>query len=206
MKILFAALVIMFSQQSFACADYNSEDKICPGDTVYKGSDYTLGAVVMGVNPYRKTATVRSNYSGNNASENVIDLHITRGCLDRVCVGELVFKGSEYTQGATVVAINPHKGLLTVKSVYSGNLAVESVRRIHMSRGCVHGICVGDKVYKGSEYTEGALVVGINHQEKTVTVKSVYSGNLQTENPKYLDITTLCADYSDYDRSRSMDY
>lgn len=206
MKILFAALVIIFSQQSFACADYDSQEKVCPGDIVYKGSDYAQGATVMGVNPYRKTATVRSNFSGNNASENVLDLYVTRGCLDRVCVGDLVYKGSDYNQGATVVAINPHKNLLTVKSVFSGNLAVESVRSIYLSRGCVHGICVGDKVYKGSDYTQGALVIGVNHHGKSVTVQSVFSGNLHVENPKYLDITTLCADYSDYDRRRSMDY
>lgn len=148
MKSFIAILTVFLAQQSFACIDYASQVKICPGETVYKGSSYSSGATILGVNQFKNTVTVRSNYSGNNNTENVTDLYITRGCIGHVCVGNVVYKGSSYSSGATVIAIN--------------------------------------------------------YQNRTVTVKSNYSGNLNVEDPRNLDVTNMCADYGQDYRQQSM--
>ena len=204
MKSFIAILTVFLAQQSFACIDYASQVKICPGETVYKGSSYSSGATILGVNQFKNTVTVRSNYSGNNNTENVTDLYITRGCIGHVCVGNVVYKGSSYSSGATVLAINPHQGTVTVKSNYSGNLNVEYSQGVDLVRGCLYGICVGDTVYKGSSYSSGATVIAINYQNRTVTVKSNYSGNLNVEDPRNLDVTNMCADYGQDYRQQSM--
>jgi hypothetical protein len=46
--------------------------------------------------------------------------------------------------------------------------------------------------------------LAINPHQGTVTVKSNYSGNLNVEDPRNLDVTNMCADYGQDYRQQSM--
>lgn len=180
MKKLLVLSLALITQQGLACIQV-SNAYICAGDTVFKGSSYSQGATVVAENQYSQQVTVRSNVSGNLALENVYDLDVTQGCLGEVCVGEKILKGSSYSQGANVVGINYSRQTLTVRSLVSGNLAVENLNDLEVTRGCIENLCVGDRVFKGTSYSQGADVQAINHYKRTVTVRSVVSGNLAVE-------------------------
>ncbi len=103
-------------------------------------------------------------------------------------VGDLVYKGTEYSQGAKVQGINQAQGRATIKSVYSGNIFTESISDLYLTRGCIYNVCVGSKVYKGSEYSQGAVVLAVNTTLQKAVIKSVYSGNLFVEDASNLDV------------------
>jgi hypothetical protein len=103
-------------------------------------------------------------------------------------VGDLVYKGTEYSQGAKVQGINQAQGRATIKSVYSGSVYTESISELYLTRGCIYNVCVGSKVYKGSEYSQGAMVLAINTNKGSVVIKSVYSGTLYVESVSSLDV------------------
>jgi hypothetical protein len=103
-------------------------------------------------------------------------------------VGELVYKGTEYTQGAKVQAINASQGRATIKSVYSGSVYTVSISDLYLTRGCIYNICAGSKVYKGSEYTQGATVLALNSNLQKVVIKSLYSGSIYVEDVSNLDL------------------
>lgn len=258
-RSLIAIFGCLLAHQAMAC-QVGGEAGICPGDVVYKGTDYSQGATVVAINRYKNTATVRSNYNGNMGEELIADLYLTEGCLGRICVSDTVFKGTDYSEGATIVAIHPSTGEVVARSVYNGNIAVESVSELYMSsgcqaklcvgetvykgtdysqgakivavqpnskqvlvrsnyngnigielasslsvtRGCIYGVCVGDIVFKGSDYSQGAQIIAVNRSERTVLVRSVYNGNISIEDPRDLSVTNACADYDEAVRESSM--
>ncbi len=181
MRKLFLLSLAMLSQQSWACINV-ADTYVCSGETVYKGSSYSQGAIVVAENPYYQQVTVRSNASGNLTVENVADLDLVKGCFGQVCVGQKVMKGQSYTQGATVMAINYTRQTITVRSVASGNLAVENAYDLDVTSGCSNNVCTGELVYKGTSYTQGARIEALNFSKGTATVRSVASGNLAQEN------------------------
>lgn len=188
--ILFLGLFTSFS--SFACIDIDSNLKICPNDIVYKGVDYKEGARVIAVNPRKETVTVKSIYSGSMGVESLEDLSLTVGCVQGVCVGETIFKDDMYRSGARVVAVNPKQGTVVVKSVYSGSLEVENPLNLSLPNGCVNNICVGETIFKGDHYKNGATVVAVNKGNKSLVVRSNYNNNLFGESAKIVDVTKGC--------------
>jgi len=189
-KLLLLSLALI-SQQGLACISV-ADTYVCAGETVYKGTSYSQGAIVVAENPYYQQVTVRSNVSGNLAVENVMDLDLTKGCLGQVCVGQKIMKGTSYSQGATVVAINYSRQSVTVRSVVSGNLAIESLYDLEVTSGCASNVCTGDLVYKGTSYSQGARVESLNFSKNFATVRSVVSGNLAQENLSDLYFTRGC--------------
>ena len=125
-------------------------------------------------------------------------------CIDigkelKICPNDVVFKGDDYIEGARVVAVNPRRQKVTVKSISSGILHVVAPDDLDITRGCTLGICVGDKVFKGDYYIEGARVVAVNPRRQKVTVKSISSGRLHVEAPDDLDIIDRCLEF-DFER------
>ncbi|MBY0412522.1 MAG: hypothetical protein K2Q18_00080, partial [Bdellovibrionales bacterium] len=119
MKKLLLVSSFLVAQQSFACVSAGSA-YICNGDLVYKGANYSQGAKVVGENPYAGQVTVRSVSSGSLYTENVQELDVAQGCFGDFCVNDRVYKGSNYSQGASIIAINYIKQTLTLRSVSSG--------------------------------------------------------------------------------------
>jgi hypothetical protein len=178
--------------------------RFCVNDLVYKGTDYSQGATIIAIHPSTGQVVARSNYNANLGVESVSDLYLTRGCIGKLCVDGLVYKGTDYSQGATIVAIQPNVNQVIVRSNYNGNLGIELASSLSVTRGCVYGVCVGDTIFKGSDYSQGAEVIAVNRSERTVLVRSVYNGNIGIEDPRDLSVTNACADYDEAVRESSM--
>ena len=94
--------------------------EVCVGDKVFKRAIYVQGATVIAVNEDKKKVLVRSNQNTKHLElENPRFLAATSGCVDNVCVGDLVFKGSSYEMGAAVVGINKKDKTVLVRSTYN---------------------------------------------------------------------------------------
>lgn len=100
------------------------------GEIVYKGDYYSKGATVEAINQFQGRATVRSINAGTVSSESISDLYLTRGCIYNLCVGKKVFKGSYYSKGATVEAINTTLQKAVVRSINSGAISIEDVANL----------------------------------------------------------------------------
>lgn len=114
-------------------------------------------------------------------------------------VGDLVYLGTKYGLGATVVAVNVRNDRATVKSIKSGSIYSEVLSDLDVAKGCLELVCVGDVVYLGTKYGSGATVVALNYKTQLATVKSNRSGNLFVEDIMQLEVTTQS---SLYDRSQ----
>lgn len=190
-KLLLLSLALA-SQQALACIPV-ATSMICSGDTVYKGASYSQGATVIAENSYAQQVTVRSKSTGSLFVENVANLDIANGCLGQLCVGTKVLKGSSYSQGANIIAINYYAQTFTVRSNSTGSMFVERGEDLDTTTGCIENLCIGEKVYKGSSYSQGANVIGFNYYRRTLNVRSNSSGSLFTENLNDVDVTKGCA-------------
>jgi hypothetical protein len=189
-KLLLLSLALA-SQQALACIPV-ATSMICSGDTVYKGSSYSQGATVIAENQYAQQVTVRSKSTGSLFVENVSDLDIANGCLGQLCVGTKVLKGSSYSQGATIIAINYYAQTLTVRSISTSSMFVERGEDLDVTNGCIENLCIGERVYKGNSYSQGATVIGINYYKRTVNVRSNSTSSLFSENLSDVDLTKGC--------------
>lgn len=201
-KIVIICAALFFSQQGFACI-HSGQFSVCSGDTVFKGDIYSRGAVVLGLNLYHKSASVQSNNNGEIHEENIADLDFTKGCVDHLCVGAKVYKGSDYSRGGTVLAVNPIHRTATVKSVNNGELKEEQIADLARTRGCLFGVCVGDKIYKGETYSHGGIVRATNFRTRLVIVESINNRELNVEDPRDLDLINACDDYGNEIREKS---
>ena len=113
----------------------------------------------------------------------------------KICPGDKVYKGTSYKKGAMVVEISYLKKTATVMTSLGGFIRVEDPRELYTTKGCVLGVCVGDKVVKGDKYLNGARVIAINHHKKSVTVKEIGFGNLGVEAVRDLDITERSSEF-----------
>ena len=96
---------------------------VCVGDKIFKRAIYGQGAIVLAVNEFKKTVLVRSISNPKHLeNENPRFLDSTSGCVGEVCVGDLVFKGSTYSKGATVVALNKKDKTVLVRSAYNPHI------------------------------------------------------------------------------------
>lgn len=136
MKFIGAFLTVVLVQQARACYEYNSQTQICTGDIVYKGNVYSTGAMILVESEFPNVLIVRSNFYSTIHFEKLTDLHIARGCIvaDEVCVGDLVAKSAAHSNGGVIIAINPHRRKVTVKSNYSGRLYEEYSHRIVLTK------------------------------------------------------------------------
>lgn len=125
-------------------------------------------------------------------------------CPGNICIGDLVFQGTFFSKGGTLMAANYNQGTATVKSINAGSLHQVNLADLDASRGCVMGACVGDVIYSPARtYSQGATVLGINDAKRTLTVKSVSSGKLYVEDASTIQVTTQSSAYSTQQRKAS---
>jgi hypothetical protein len=158
--------------------------RIHVGDLVYPISwEHTLGATVLSINPVTREIRIRSNYSGTVLTKHRSELAVAQGCIQsyqQACVGDLVHPRSwEHSLGATILGINPEIGLLMIKSNYSGKVVSKQLDELGLTTGCLHRICVGQKVYPRSwNHSLGATVIAINLGTQEFIIRSNYSGKV----------------------------
>ena len=175
MKKLLPLVLLVLSPHAFSCVTAG-QNIACNGDQVFKGDTYSKGATVISENRYSSTVTVRSNSSGKSYNEYVQDLDMTNVSLDAHRTNDKVFKGDSYSQGAVVVGVNLVKRSVTVRSVLSGNLFVETPESLDVTRGCLSEICAGSRALKvnnrGSSVSREYIVLGINSFNYTATIQT----------------------------------
>jgi hypothetical protein len=191
MKRILIIPLLLLTQQAFACINVPNA-VICNGDIVFKGPSYSQGAIIVGENPYAQQVTVQSKSTGSLYTEDIRALDVTRGCYGQFCVGSNVLKGASYSAGATIIGINYFAQTFTVKSASTGSLYVEQPYDLDATTGCLGDICVGEKIYKGTNYSQGATVIGENISKNTLTVKSASTNSLYVENLTDVDVTKGC--------------
>jgi hypothetical protein len=168
---------------------------MCVGDRVIP-SNYSAGyASIIAINTYKKTFTVKGNYSDNYSRYSAQSLATLSGCYRGVCVGENVIP-SDYSNGyATVIAFNPVSRVFTVKGNYSSTYGYYERGKLAREKGCVSGICVGDQVFP-DDYTAGyATVVAVSRENRTITLRGNYSSSYGRYSPERLAILKACEDY-----------
>jgi hypothetical protein len=111
----------------------------CVGDTVFPDSwEHAKGGRVVAVNPMTQKLAIVSNSSGNLQLNNERDVALTRGCIEGVCVGDLVYPDAwTHAYGGSVLAINFSSGVFRVLSKSSGNMSNFKVRSLAIGNVCV---------------------------------------------------------------------
>jgi hypothetical protein len=94
----------------------------CVGDTIYYRRLYDQGAMIMGINQKLKKITVKSHKSDLVKSHKIEEVHLAKGCMDKFCVGDTVFRGGIYPKGAILLAMDLEKRQVVVKSISSGDI------------------------------------------------------------------------------------
>jgi hypothetical protein len=165
MKKIFTMMLTLGTMTSFACTE-----ELCIGTRIIP-EGYTHGyADVVSYDSVKRFYTVKGNESTGYHLVTIRAISMMTGCLDNICVGDKVIPDS-YTFGyATVKGINHSLQTIVLQgshsSIYHRKLSLE----LAQTKGCLHGICVGDKVLPNN-YTEGyAVVNAINFTNSTVTV------------------------------------
>lgn len=197
-KIITVLVISFLGSSALACIARPNRISVCPGDMVYKGSEYSQGAVVVAVNSSAKTTTVRSIANGSLYSEWGADLYVTNGCLSsrrsrRLCVGNIIYKGGEYSKGGRVVGIHPETNMAIVLSISNNTLYVENGADLEAPGRCRGRICVGDLVFKDDEYSQGGIVESLNPNADLATVRSNSSNSSYSEPLSSLYTTFGCS-------------
>ena len=108
------ALVTLACAQSYAC-----DEAICVGDTVYRGSLYKEGGVVVFIDRAQSLAYLRV-LDNNHPREIIVpekfeNLDLTTGCIDQVCTGQLISLKLSPDQTMLVIGINPYTRAVLIK-------------------------------------------------------------------------------------------
>ncbi|MFZ4405609.1 MAG: hypothetical protein ACOYOK_16070 [Pseudobdellovibrionaceae bacterium] len=133
----------------------------------------------------------------------------------KICPGDTVYDGDLQIYGVTIVGVNPFDNTVIVRSKKYGYDYTETATNLDIISGCIGSVCVGDSVYSRfsadsydsygrSQFPNGFTVVAINPYLKRIIIKSKDYHILFEENPKDLYVTTMCADYSQDYRQKSM--
>lgn len=203
MKKTIALVTLLLSFGALACGQPGAVNSLCPGDTVHPdGWTHSQGGKVVSYNPSTGVIKVRSSSTGKTFNFGVRELGVTKGCLDHVCVGDMVHPDAwTHSQGANVVSINPHTRNIKVLSRSTGKTMNMSSRDLGLARGCSEGICVGDIVSPDSwTHSQGANVVSINPVTRVIKVLSRSTGKTANMAVRELGVMNYCADYSNDQR------
>lgn len=168
-----ALIALSFGAAESAQAGGECERKgtsyICAGDTVYDVNDGWKGTV-QGANPWTNQVTVTwvENGQGRYISRQTTaatprTLAVDVGCLKRFCVGDRVYDVNDGWQGR-IVGVNPYTNEAVInwnrneRRNYVDQRSAKSIERLALSRGCMHGFCVGDDVVDTSDGWRGRIV------------------------------------------------
>lgn len=144
--------------------------ELTPGTRVFPDA-YSQGyATVIGVHPSTGVVTVEGNISKNYNRYSADTIAFANGCFKGICVGERWLPQS-YSQGyATVIAINPQKGTLTVLGDQSDDYHRFTPGQLDSLKGCYSGFCVGERVLPDTYESGYATVVAVSPGRGVITV------------------------------------
>ena len=190
-KKLLAVLIgaVLISGLKTQACEHNAEQFICPGDIVI--SDDNISGKVLGVNPFQNTVAFYHSYSGITYTRPVSTLALGIGCLQGVCVGDIVI--SDDNISGKVLGVNPFQNTVAFYHSYSGITYTRPLSTLALGLGCIQGVCVGDIVI--SDDNISGKVIGVNPFQNTVAFYNSYSGNTFTKKVETLSSSQFCEAY-----------
>lgn len=192
MKYFLLGLFFVFSYSALACRG----TEICQGKKVIPDT-YSKGyARVVAINRSTKKITVKGNLSSKYHRFYRRDLAVTDGCLRGVCVGHKVIPDSYEKGYARVQAINQYSKKYVLKGNLSTKYGRNYKRSLALTKGCLRGICVGDKVFPDTYRKGYARVMAINPHTKKFTVKGNISSKYHRFYARRISLLEECLDYS----------
>ena len=200
------ALGALFATSASAsvCLQKHSQ-KICVGDVIHSMNYSSKGSSVIGINRYKETMTVSDRYSGERRVEKIKNVFLSSGCIDGVCIGDLVRSTDYSSQGSTITGINKITRTFIATDKYSGQRQLQKKNQFSIPQGCLAAICIGDTVHSGTKYSSrGTTVRAINKYQGTILVSDNYDGKRGNELPENLDIIKESPVYSDHVRFFNM--
>lgn len=93
------------------------------------------------------------------------------GSADLICPGDIVYPESYISGYATVIAVNPNTGIVTVKGVYESSYGRYTVNELAVPTGCLGSFCVGEQVIPESYSNRYATVIAVNPHSRKLTLK-----------------------------------
>lgn len=203
-KMLLSIGLILASVNAMACLEVKHNVKVCPGQTVFPDS-YTnpKGGKVLAVNTHTKTLTVVSHHTGGVARFSPQQVSLRNACFQNICHGTTIFPDTFYhTDGATVLAVNPFSGAITIVAKTTGGVTRIKSGQFSVGSGCISGICVKD-IVSPDDYTnpDGARVIAINRHTRKITVISKHTGGIGRYLPESLSVIDYCLEYSSRQRN-----
>jgi hypothetical protein len=188
-------LALAFSAASALACPRSQENLICTGDHVVTPDNYR--GVVIGINPYKKTLSVKYDGYSTISSFGVRELALGLGCVHNVCVGDRVVTPDNYV--ASVIGVNPYNNNAAVH--YDGYSTITSVNVAKLkTQGCLMGVCTGDSVITPDNYQ--GKVLGIDRWNGLVSVKYDGYSTISSFDIENISVTNYCTTYGDRDRQR----
>lgn len=191
MKYSLVLLVSLFASSAFACVEYGTQ-KLCPGSDVIPSGYSTGYATVVDVNGYTNQITVKSTNNNRMYQHEASELSIMKGCLGKVCVGQTVTPPGYSTGSARVVAVNPIKNIVVVRSSNNNRMYEHRPEELSTQDGCLARMCVGDSVNPMGYSTGYAVVVAVNKDLGQIQVRSTNNNRIYTHTPEELAVRKGC--------------
>ncbi len=196
--------LILATANAFACLEVKPNLRVCPGQTVFPDS-YTnpKGGKVLAINTTSKTMTVVSHHTGGVERFSPQQVSLRNACFQKICHGSTVFPdGFYHTNGASVLAVNPFTGAVTVVAKTTGGVSRLRSGQFSVGHGCLQGVCVKDIVFPDNySNPDGARVIAINRHTRRVTVVSKHTGTIGRYYPENLSVMDYCLDYTSRQRN-----
>jgi hypothetical protein len=195
-KLFYICLLITLNTN--AC-----DSEFCVGDKVFPMDwKYYRGGTVKAINEFTNMVTVQSNYNLDNYQFYTFQLSQAKGCLEYSCVDHIIYSSVlKNNRGGKILGINPYAKSFSVQSYYNSDVYFIPMTQISIRRGCIEGICVGDKVMPFDwTHQNGGIVVAINPYNFKITIKSNYNLKLYRYYASDLAVNTKNKKYSNDQR------
>ncbi|MBD66726.1 MAG: hypothetical protein CME62_16075 [Halobacteriovoraceae bacterium] len=201
MKSALAALTLVATTSAFACVGYGDQ-QVCQGDTVLIGTAHSQGYKVIGIDRRNNEFIAKDNYYNTLSTKSFDDIYYNKGCYNSICVGDKIYKGTSFAQGAKVLGYNIVNKKYLVKDNYYSTLSTQNRDTFYLPEGCNDYICVGDTVYKGTSFAQGAKVVAMSIDSNHALVKDNYYSTQSVQRTEDLIVTQETSKYSSYERGQ----
>ncbi|MES2801976.1 MAG: hypothetical protein V4654_05750 [Bdellovibrionota bacterium] len=187
-KVLFTS-ILFFQSAVFACLDLGGSLKICAGDTIYNDRVHKLQAVGLS---QKSNSVLAKDYKDQSVPYKVQDLFASRGCRHDVCIDDTV-----YFRDRDLYAPLRASKIVAIRTQFASVVLIDgdnkpegySVDDLYTTTGYNEYVSVGDTVYHGLVFPQGAKVVAVSKKsKKLVIVQDNSTSSLQLYRADYLDV------------------
>lgn len=141
---------------------------------------------IIGVNAITEKVSIRLD-SGYVRTYTYKDITIGNLCLKGLCTGDSAVMDS---YPGVITGVNRSTGKVTLR-LDSGYVRTYGMKSITVGKGCLEGVCVGDKAVMDSY---AGTIIGIGPFTRKVSMR-LNSGYIRTYNLNDITVSSYCLDY-----------